>query len=750
MTVSKFSIKTIVKSILSAEKGFTADFQNSITKLIPAKIGEVTNVSYEVLELVANEPEESNYNTEEEYQRNLSQYEKIVEDASPMELRQAKDAYAKLKEICEQYPQVYLGITKLRSCISGVGIHAAGVVISSKEISSSLPIMKGSDTAVLPVLQLDMHAVTFFNALKLDILGLKLLSIIQYAMKFTNLGTEWYDKEDFNDVNVYKFLKDGNTTNVFQMWKSTPTRMLYDFDVSDLNGISAVNACNRPGPLAKGSDGMSVVDHYAENTKNGVVTKLDPRIDWILEPTRGCIVFQEQCQFLGQVMAGYSLSMSDLRIRKVIGKKLLEKIPEIRCEFIYGLIIKKDEDGKPVLGEDPRYPGSKYVMTDERSQYCVGAINNGFTEELAVKIFDIMEAFASYAFNKAHSSSYGVLSYRSAYLSLYHPSEWSTACLIGDVGKKDAIIRTLNDCKRRGLKLLPPDINQSGDTFSVVNYNGEKTIRFGFVAIDKVGENISKAITTMRDIGGEFTSFQNFLDRAFDTKSNELIETHRSLGKVVDGKITKNVFMKTNVISLIKCGAFDSLEPDRHKLIKEYGIFKRESFDEYNVDFKLCYKLQYELELLGSYISQHPLENTSVFPYVDLHTTEEGKNVNVSGIVRSFTKQSTKTGKPMWTLKMETKDGSEIKCSIWENVKKKIETQLKGLSSKAKEGREIVRVEGKWSKQYNSITVSNIERFVKNSLKDNSVEEDEVIEDDILDDPVIIRQEPLEDFMMQF
>ncbi len=220
-------------------------------------------------------------------------------------------------------------------------------------------------------------------------LGLKTLDVIQEAMDLTGLDYDWYDSEDYDDPEVYEMLRNGETVDIFQMASYTPTVMLSDFDVRDIDGICAVNAGNRPGPLEKDSvTGKSMVDLYIESKKTGVIQTIHPDIDPILKDTQGCIWYQENCMEIGKVMAGYDLSSSDSRIRKVLCKKKKKMIPEIKNEFIYGK--------KSTYDEDHNVTGVK----DEPSPYCIGSLAKGFELELSEKIFESMEAFAKYASTK--------------------------------------------------------------------------------------------------------------------------------------------------------------------------------------------------------------------------------------------------------------------------------------------------------------------------------------------------------------
>lgn len=388
VTFGKYKVKSTIKALLSSKRGFTQDFQNQVTKGIPDLING-SEASFELLEYIAKR--ETN-----EIEAN-AKYEGIYAGSTEKDISSACRAYASLVELFKDHPEVEHGLKKFKNVIASLGIHAGGVVVSSKRIQDYIPLMKGSDTAVLNVCQADMSDITFYGMLKIDALGLKTLSQIDLCLKLANIDRKWLDIEDTDDKKVYKFLRDGNTFNVFQMQKRTPTVMIKDFKVKDLEGLTAVNAGNRPGPLAKGTNGKSMVDTYIENANGNNKPSYDPRIDPILESTNMCIWYQEHCIKLGMTMAGYSLGNSDLRIRKVLGKKLVKKIPEIRNEFVYGRKSIFDEEGT-VIG-----------VSDEKSPYCIGAINNGFSEELALEIFSIMEEFAKYSFNKSHKLNCGLM-----------------------------------------------------------------------------------------------------------------------------------------------------------------------------------------------------------------------------------------------------------------------------------------------------------------------------------------------------
>lgn len=539
-------------------------------------------------------------------------------------------------------------------------------------------------------------------------------------MQLANIPKEWLDDEDTSDPAIYKSLREGDTMNVFQMAKHVPTQMIKDFNVHDINGLNAVDAGNRPGPLAKGEDGKSMVDKYAEAVKSGHIVSIDPRIDSILAETNGQLWYQEQLMALGQIMCGYSLGNADLRIRKVVAKKLKKKIPEIRNEFVYGKQSEYDKDGN-VIG-----------LSTEDSPYCSGAIANGFDEAMALKLFKDIEAFAAYCFNKSHSAAYAFVGYRTAWLNYYYPVEWAIACMTLDTidGKTDNVIATLNNCKKKGIKILPPDINDSDSNFTVAHLpDGTKGIRFGLLAIKGVGTPVLKAVKELRTVDGDFTSFRDFLDRTLgsnDATLRKLVisdEDFYTLKEDANGNMVKsfrNPFKKGNIIPLIQAGAFDSLEENRYKLINEFLMFRNIKKEKENEmldesEYKLRVKLALELELLGYYVSQHPLDG-DVFPYVDLSQAKNGQPIKIAGLVKEFKKNSrpTKSGKTYYKLLLEFKDGTDMWINIWDNIYAKFSSTFKGLNTKAKDGKTIVIVEGKYSinKGYTNINVNSITKVV--------------------------------------
>lgn len=372
VTFTQYNLKNTIKAVFSAYVEDSFEEANRVTKAIPSFIDGQTTT----------------YNLLEKYYKEIDRYEA---DLGKKNAQDIIKAYELLQETFKKYPKIYDAVINLKGCIASYGLHAGGVIISGKPLSENVPLMTGSDTAILPVVQIEMGDLDFYKLLKIDALGLNTLTQIGDAIDLIGLPFEWYDTEEFDDPAVYEMLRNGETTDIFQMSGYNATKMIREMEVNDFEALGVVNAGNRPGPLAKNKDtGKSMVDNYIERKVTKVIPKLDSRIDHILAPTLGNIWYQEQCIELGQAIAGYSLGMADLRIRKILGKKLIKKIPEIRNEFIYGK--------KSVFNDE----GEVIERSEENSPYCAGAINRGFSEELAISVFDAMAEFAKYSFNKAH------------------------------------------------------------------------------------------------------------------------------------------------------------------------------------------------------------------------------------------------------------------------------------------------------------------------------------------------------------
>lgn len=695
ITFGEYKLKNTIKAIMSF-LGCPFQESNEVTKDIPDLVDGHT-VTYDLIEDVALNPDSDKYVT--------------MTDREKAGL--AKN-YQKLKDLFQKYPIVYAGVQNICGCISNTGIHAGGVIISNKPINENAAIIAGGDTAVLPLIQFEMSDLDFFGFLKIDVLGLKTLDVIQKAMQLSGLDYDWYDSEDFSDQNIYTMLRNGETTDVFQMSSYTPTSMLADFDTHSIDDICAVNAGNRPGPLEKDlTTGKSMVDLYVERKKTGVIDSIHPDIDPILANTMGCIWYQEHCMAIGQVMAGYDLSGADSRIRKTLGKKLKKKIPEIKNEFIYGKASEYDEDHN-VIG-----------IKDEPSPYCVGSLARGYSKELSEKVFDSMEAFAKYAFNKSHAFCYAVVAYKTAYLSYYYPAEFAVAnCTVNE--DQEAITATLSLAKKRKIEVLPPDINNSQVGFSLDNGR----IRYGLKAIKGVGNSVLNFIGKYKQLDPvPFKDFNDYYNRIHDANNPVVITLLNELRQNT-GKNSPNPMKKDVEVALILSGAFDYCEPNRYLLLNHYLVtIKKEKeiklMGESKAtplpldvkEYKRKTKLALEKHYMGSYISEHPLDP---FPYADFESANENEEIKTSGIVTSLVSKLTKKGKEYLTIKLKTKDDIERTVNVFN-------TDLAVSLKQDIKKNQIIIVKGKVSKKYNNINASSVKAvaFKKQSIDVEDIEIDD-------------------------
>lgn len=692
ITFGEYKLKNTIKAIMSF---LSCSFQesNEITKDIPDAI-DGHAVTYALIEDVTKNPDKDKYATMTD--REKSQISKI---------------YNRLQNLFQKYPVIYAGIQNICGCISSTGIHAGGVIVCSKQINQNAAIIDGGETAVLPLIQFEMADLDFFGFLKIDVLGLKTLDVIKETMNLANLPMSWYESEDFSDPDVYTMLRAGETTDVFQMSNYTPTVMIADFNVHNIEGLSAVNAGNRPGPLEKNlTTGKSMVDLYAESIKTGVVESLHPDLDSILKETNGCLWYQEQLMSIGQIMAGYNLGGADGRIRKVLGKKLKKKIPEIRNEFIYGKQSEYDEDHNVI--------GTK----NEPSPHCVGSLAKGYSLELSEKIFDSMEAFAKYCFNKAHSFSYAVIAYKTAWLSCHYPAEFAVAnCTVNE--NQENITATLSLAKKRKIAVLPPDINHSGVGFTLEN----GSVRYGLKAIKGVGSSVINFIDEYRRQDPvPFKDFDDYYARIHSSNNPVVYSLLTSL-RMQTGKNTPNPMKKDVEVALILSGAFDYCESNRYKLLNHYLIdIKKEKTIKMMGDstptmlplnegkYQRKAKLALEQYYMGGYISEHPLDP---FPYADIDSAKDNDIIQTTGIVTSVTSKATKKKTEYLVVKFKAKDDIERTLNVFDE---KVTDSIKKNVKK----NQIVVIKGKVSKKYNNISAISVKPV---SFKKQSIDTEELL-----------------------
>ncbi len=507
---------------------------------------------------------------------------------------------------------------KLEGCARHASTHACGVVISKDPLDEIVPIQHPTQNDKTTVTQYEMYSIEDLGLLKMDLLGLKNLTIIEDTLsRIYKVQNKKINIEDIplDDKKTYKLLQEAQTTGVFQLESSGLKRYLKELKPTKFGDIVAMVALYRPGPI------QFIPEYIERKHKRRRIEYLHPKLKPILEDTQGICIFQEQLMQIARDLAGFSLAEADI-LRKAVGKKI------------------------------------KSLLITQKEKFTKGMIKNDIKEEVAHKIWDWVLPFARYGFNKSHSVAYGMIAYQTAYLKTRFPIEFMAALLTSEKTDIERIAFLIEECKDMKIEVLPPDINESFRYFSVVP--SKKKIRFGLLAIKNVGSNVVEAIIKERK-KGKFKSFIDFISR-------------------IDSKDLN----KKSLESLAKTGAFDKFE-ERNKLLsnmEEILNFNREirkaktngqkSLFDCNTNnpspsFKLkdekpapmSRKLLWEKELLGLYISSHPLEkfknilSKKTLSLKDLKSGSFPYKIRVGGIISSIKKILTKKGQPMLFVKLE-------------------------------------------------------------------------------------------------
>ena len=502
--------------------------------------------------------------------------------------------------------------------------HAAGVVISNLPLVDYLPLYQDRDGNV--VTQYDMSSVEKIGLIKFDFLGLKTLTLIHDCLDLVgkSRGTAPdLRKLSLDDQDTFRLIGNGNTTGIFQLESTGIREMSVRIKPNCFEDLVAILALYRPGPLDSGmAEGYIKRKSGKEKT-----TYLHPALRPILEDTYGVIVYQEQVMQIAQSMAHYSLGEADI-LRRAMGKK------------------------------DPE------EMASQRQRFIEGARSNDIREEHATAIFDQMETFARYGFNKSHSAAYALVSYHTAWLKAHFPVEFMAALMSSEMGDTDKVIKNLAECREQGLEVLPPDVNEGGGEFTVV---GEQ-IRFGLSAVKNVGGKAVEAIKETRKQTGPFKSLLDFCRRV------DL--------KVVNRRVVE---------SLVKCGAFDSTNICRARLMaatddalkagqssqrdrdsSQFGMFDlleapaTEPVDAYEAveEWTSSQLLAFEKESLGFYITGHPLDRFEdslarlrTLPTNQIRSHGNNTEVTMVGVVTALKLKNTKKGDRYANFNLEDKTG---------------------------------------------------------------------------------------------
>ena len=522
--------------------------------------------------------------------------------------------------------------------------HACGIVITKEPVVNYVPLYVRDGMIST---QYIMTTLEELGLLKMDFLGLRTLTVIQDTIDLVkqNRGIDVEFDKDMNDPKVYKQWQDGTSMGIFQFESQGMTNFMKELKPDCLEDLIAGVSLYRPGP-------MDQIPRYIANKKDpdhAVYTH--PSLKPILKVTYGCMVYQEQVMQIVRDLAGYSLGRADL-VRRAMGKKKLDVMAKEREIFIHGQV---DENGNVVVP---------------------GCVRNGIDEESANKIFDEMAEFAKYAFNKSHAACYAVVSYRTAYLKTYYPTEFMAAMLNSFLGNLDKIPEYIDECKRLNIEILKPDINRSFTKFTVDNGK----IRFGMGSIKNVGIAAVDAIVENRQKNGEYKSFTDFCERmegeavnkkcieslikagAFDnfaeTRST-LMASFEDIIDTINGSSKKNIQGQVSMFDMAGSGNSEADKQDMERLKYKYTTLKEYTDQEL---------LSMEKEMLGIYISGHPLEK-----YRDIIAKQANINTLQIREAQEASSLSEENGEPMTTIGAQAlKDGQFVKyAGIITSVKKK-------------------------------------------------------------------------------
>ncbi|OUZ09921.1 DNA polymerase III subunit alpha [Aeromicrobium sp. PE09-221] len=512
------------------------------------------------------------------------------------------------------------------------GVHAAGVIMSSEPLLDIVPIMKREQDGAI-ITQFDYPMCESLGLVKMDFLGLRNLTVLDDAVENIKANRDHelvLEDIPFDDPETYKLLGRGDTLGVFQLDGGPMRQLLRMMQPDNFEDISAVIALYRPGPM--GAD--SHTNYAKRKTGRQKIDYIHPELTEALKPilgtTYGLIVYQEQVMSIAQELAGYTLGQAD-NLRRAMGKKKRE-------------VLQKEFVG---------FEG--------------GMLDKGFSKEAIKTLWDILVPFADYAFNKAHSAAYGVVSYWTAYLKAHYPAEYMAALLTSVKGDKDKSAIYLGECRRLGIKVLPPDVNESFQNFTTIGTD----IRFGLTAVRNVGTNVVNEMVRTREEKGHYTSFTDFLD-----------------------KVPGQVCNKRLVDSLIKAGAFDSLNHRRRALnaiaedaVDSYAALKKGSEfqdslfgggeDDQKVvsivlpdvgEWDKTQLLSFERDMLGLYVSDHPLaglehvlrasSDVSIGDLIEDTERPDGTSVKICGLITNVQRRLSKKGDTWASVTIEDLEGS--------------------------------------------------------------------------------------------
>ena len=542
-----------------------------------------------------------------------------------------------LKKAYEEQDEIHYLIDmarRLEGLPRHTSMHAAGVVISQKDVSEYVPLSRASDGSI--VTQFTMTTLEELGLLKMDFLGLRTLTVIQNAVKLIQKDagvTLDMQKINYDDKKVLDSLGTGRSDGVFQLESAGMKNFMKELKPQSLEDVIAGISLYRPGP-------MDFIPQYIRGKNRPDTIRYDcPQLEPILKPTYGCIVYQEQVMQIVRNLAGYTLGRSDL-VRRAMSKKKASVMEKERQNFVYG----NEAEGVP------------------------GCIANGIDEATANKIYDEMIDFAKYAFNKSHAAAYAVVSYQTAYLKYYYPVEFMAALMTSVIDFPNKVAEYILVCRQMGIKILPPDVNCGMYGFSVDN----GAIRYGLSAIKSVGRPVIESLVKEREENGQYRSLKDFMERNSPQMNKRAVENFIKAGALdcLDGNRRQKMLVYQKISDSISQDKKNSLAGQ----MSLFDLVSEEDKKEFEIrmpdveEFGKEELLGYEKEVLGIYLSGHPLENyrgmmektisakTSDFQQdeeTNLPKVMDGQKVIIGGMITDKTIKYTKNNKVMAFLTVE-------------------------------------------------------------------------------------------------
>ncbi len=548
---------------------------------------------------------------------------KMVPDELNIELKSAIERSAELRNEYERNPVAKKILDQglvLEGMVRNTGKHAAGIIITDQPLEDFVPLtLQEGDVTV----QFSMKAVDKLGLLKMDFLGLKTLTVIADAVvnvRRTHDPKFEVDSVAFDDPKTYELLNAGKTVGVFQLESGGMQNASRQIGISNIEDINAISALYRPGP-------MQFIPDYAAGKKDpSSITYPHPLLEPVLKETYGIIVYQEQVMECARVIAGYSLGGADM-LRRAMGKKDAEAMAKQRIKFVAGA---KEQHNIP--------------------------------EAKANEIFDLLNKFAEYGFNKSHSAAYAVVSYQTAYLKANYPVEFMAAVLTAELGNAEKVSHFIAECEAMGLTVLGPDVNESRETFTPV---GDK-IRFGLAGIKGVGEQAAQRIIEEREANGPFADFEDFTSRVDTRAANKRVLEHLVKTGAFDFSGASRKALFDGIDAALAGAAAQARDRAAGQesfmdMLAEPAPSARKSQDpssksqKSNDDFTSAEKLQFEKELLGFYVSGHPMNvYTGLSEAIDTYTVEELLQINdrlefrLCGIAGNIAKKLSKKDNRPW------------------------------------------------------------------------------------------------------